>query len=269
MKFLRDLTVGHYYPVGSAIHSLDPRVKLIGLLLCALTLFTLKTLWGLALFLVGSIWVVRWAHLPLLAVVRGLRPFAGLFVLTACLQLFFTPGEHPLFVGPGPVSITREGLRQAIRIGGQLSLFILLSSVFTLTTSPLELLRGLEKITGPLARLKIPVSEICLAMLLCVRFLPILGQEAQRIQEAQLARGIDPYSGSLSNRLRKFHGIFLPLLYNVVWRAEELATAMAVRGYGEDVEKQTLKYMRLSTADFMALAIVTSWCIALFLFFHG
>jgi energy-coupling factor transport system permease protein len=202
-------------------------------------------------------------------VIRGLRPFAGLFILTACLQLFFTAGKPLIPLDLGPLNITREGLHQAVRIGGQLCLVVLFSSILTLTTSPLELLRALEKFATPLKRLRIPVADICLAMLLCIRFLPILGREAERIGEAQLARGVDPTTGSYRSRLRKFHGIFLPLLYNVLWRAEELATAMAVRGYGQNTEKQTLKYMRLSVTDCLGLALITLWCVALFLLFRG
>ena len=168
----------------------------------------------------------------------------------------------------GPLNITREGLYQAVRIGGQLSLFILISSILTLTTSPLELLRALEKLGRPLTRVRIPVPELCLAMLLCLRFLPILGQEAERIIEAQRARGIDLNSGTWRNRLEKFHGIFLPLLYNVMGRAEELATAMAVRGYGQTTEKQTLRHMRLSAVDCVSLAVIVSWCATLLWLFR-
>jgi energy-coupling factor transport system permease protein len=269
MKFLQDLTLGHYYPTKSSIHSLDPRVKLIGLFLSAITLFALQRVWGLALFLLASLWLIRRAHLPLATVIRGLRPFAGLFILTGCLQLFFTAGTPLIPMDLGPLNITREGLHQAVRIGGQLCLVVLFSSILTLTTSPLEMLRALEKFGAPLKRIRIPVADICLAMLLCIRFLPMLAQEAQRIREAQLARGVDPTTGSYRSRLRKFHGILLPMLYNVLWRAEELATAMTVRGYGQNLEKQTLKYMRFSITDCLCLALITSWCIALFLLFRG
>lgn len=269
MKFLRDLTLGHYYPTDSAIHSLDPRVKLIGLFLSGITLFTLDKLWGLALFFLAALWLTRCSHLPLTTVLRGLRPFGWLFLLTACLQLFFTSGQPVVPFDLGPLNVTREGIHQAIRIGGQLALFILFSSILTLTTSPMELLRALEKFGSPLTRVRIPVPDLCLAMLLCIRFLPILGQEAERIVEAQTARGIDLKSGTWRNRLEKFHGIFLPLLYNVLGRAEELATAMAVRGYGQTIEKQTLKSMRLSAVDCLSLAVIVSWCITLFWLFRG
>jgi energy-coupling factor transport system permease protein len=143
------------------------------------------------------------------------------------------------------------------------------SSILTLTTSPMELLRGLEKFGSPLKRVRIPVADLCLAMLLCIRFLPILGQEAERIMESQVARGIDFKSGTFRDRLEKFHGIFLPLLYNVLGRAEELATAMAVRGYGQAFEKQTLKSMRMSKGDRLSLVVIVCWCITLFWLFRG
>ena len=76
-------------------------------------------------------------------------------------------------------------------------------------------------------------------------------------------------SGTWRNRLEKFHGIFLPLLYNVLGRAEELATAMVVRGYGQAVEKQTLKSMRMSRGDRLSLVGIVFWCITLFLLFRG
>ena len=269
MKFLQDLTLGHYYPTDSAIHSLDPRVKLIGLFLSGITLFALDRLLGLAIFLVAALWLIRRSHLPLRIVIRGLRPFVWLFLLTACLQLFFTSGQPIMNFDLGPLTITHQGVHQAIRIGGQLALFILFSSILTLTTSPMELLRALEKFGRPLTRIRIPVPDLCLAMLLCIRFLPILGQEAERIFEAQTARGIDLKSGTWRNRLEKFHGIFLPLLYNVLGRAEELATAMAVRGYGQTVEKQTLKSMRLTTVDCLGLVVIVSWCIIVFWLFRA
>jgi energy-coupling factor transport system permease protein len=264
MKYFQNLTLGFYYPTSSSIHSLDPRVKLLGLLLSAITLFALERVWGLGFFFLASLWLIRCAKLPVVTVLRGLRPFAGLFLLTACIQLFFTPGQ-PLFTADlGPLNVTREGLYQAVRVGGQLALVILLSSILTLTTSPLELLRALEKLAKPLNRIRVPVADLCLAMMLCIRFLPILSQEAQRIMEAQMVRGIDPTFGSWRNRLKKFHGIFLPLIYNVLARAEELATAMVVRGYGQSMTK--MKYMRFSMADHLGLALVTIWCFTIFWF---
>jgi len=127
----------------------------------------------------------------------------------------------------------------------------------------------MEKLGTPLMRFSIPVPDFCLAMLLCVHFLPILGQKSQWIMEAQRARGIDPFPGTWQERFQKLRGIFLPLLYNVPWRAEELATAMAVRGYGRTVEEQTLKQMRLSEGDRVGLSLVTAWCATLYLLFRG
>jgi energy-coupling factor transport system permease protein len=269
MKFLSDITLGNYYPAASSVHALDPRVKLIGLVVTAVTLLSMQNLWGLTLFSLASLLVIQAARLPLSLVVRGLRPFIGLLLLTACLQIFLTDGQKLVPLALGPLSLTREGFYQAVRTCGQISLIILFSSILTLTTSPLELLRALEKLSMPLRRCRVPVSELCLAMLLCIRFLPILGQESQRIVEAQRARGIDLNSGTWRQRLQKIHGIFLALLYNVFWRAEELSTAMTVRGYGRAVEKQTLQHMHLTTADRLGLALVTAWCITLYYLFRG
>jgi energy-coupling factor transport system permease protein len=267
MKFLQDLTLGHYYPAASPVHGLDPRVKFLALGMSAITLLSMHSLWGLLFFFGASLGIARLARLPLSKVLRGLRPFATLLLFTVCLQIFLTEGE--VLVSLGPLQVTREGLHQAVRVCGQLALILLLSSLLTLTTSPMELLRAMEKLGTPLIRLKVPVPDLCLAMILCIRFLPILGQESQRIMEAQRARGIDPSFGTWRERFQKFRGIFLPLLYNVMWRAEELATAMAVRGYGRTVDKQALKQMRFSAADRVGLGLVTGWCGALYVLFRG
>jgi energy-coupling factor transport system permease protein len=132
-----------------------------------------------------------------------------------------------------------------------------------------ELLRGMKRLGAPLIRFRVPVPDLYLAILLCIRFLPTLGQESQRITKARRAPGIDALSGTWLERLQKFRGIFLPLLYNVLWRAEELATAMAVRGYGRTVEKRTLKQMCLSATDRAGLSLVVVWCVALYLLFRG
>ena len=127
----------------------------------------------------------------------------------------------------------------------------------------------MEKLGAPCMRFRIPVPDLCLAMFLCISFLPILGQESQRIMEAQRARGIDPFSGTCRERCQEFRGIFLPLLYNNGWRAEDLVTAMAVRGYGGTVEQQTLRQMRLAAADQAGPGLVVAWCVFLYLLFRG
>lgn len=257
MKLLRDLTLGLYLPGTSPVHGLDPRAKLGACVLAMAATLSPGSAWGavwswplLALGLGAS-------RVPAGLFLRGLRPFVWLFAFTLVLHGLTTPGRDLLGqVWPGwGLGFTREGLLQGGAVCVQLATAVGFSSLLTLTTSPTDLVWGLERLGSPLARLGVPVGEFCVTALLALRFFPILYEEAERLTLALRARGIDPGEGGFAARTRNVLPLLVPLFRQVFQRAETLALAMEMRGYRADRPRTSWRARGLGPREAAALGL--------------
>ena len=226
---LRDITIGQYYPTGSVIHRMDPRVKLFGTLVFLISVFVYQGIVGLAVVTVFLAGVIGVSRVPFGYMVRGLRAIMVLMLITALFNLFLTPGE--LLVSFWKLKITREGVASAVRMAIRLTYLILGTSLMTLTTTPNQLTDGLERSLSPLRRLHVPVHEISMMMSIALRFIPILVEETDKIMKAQIARGADFESGNLIRRARALVPLLVPLFISAFRRANDLAMAMEARCY--------------------------------------
>ena len=139
------ITLGQYLPGDSRIHRLDPRVKLFVMGLAIGVVFQVVSPLGLGASLLICLLATRLARIPASRLLGGLMPFVWLFVFTALLHVFMTPGA-PIRWLPGA---TLEGLQSGLRVGVQLIVAIWVSSLLTLTTSPLDLVWALECTSNP------------------------------------------------------------------------------------------------------------------------
>jgi energy-coupling factor transport system permease protein len=254
MKFLQDITLGQYLPGDSFLHRLDPRTKFISLLLFMIATFMVKSflalamLWGL-FFLALAFSGLSWGF-----VFRGSRSFLWLFLFTAAVHFFFTPGPSLPFFPLGFINLTWPGLEKGALVAAQLFLAILISSLMTLTTSPLQLAHGLERLISPLKRFHVPVEDFSMMTMLAIKFIPILLGETNRIIKAQSARGVDFESGNFFRRAKNIVPILTPLFHSVFKRAEDLAVAMLARGYVSGARRTHLHELKMGKRDYWVLA---------------
>jgi len=199
------------------------------------------------------------SSIALKRLVQGIRPFFWLFVFTAILHLFMTPGD-PL---PCLPYATQQGLQHGLVVGMQLTCAIWISTLMTLTTSPLDMVWALEWFLRPLQYLKIPVEEIALLVMLAIRFIPLLFEETDRIVKAQKARGIDIESGGLMRRVKALLPVLIPLLQGMLRRADDLAVALTLRGYAPGMPRTTSKNISIRLNDVITLVV----CAAIWLAF--
>jgi energy-coupling factor transport system permease protein len=200
--------------------------------------------------------VIRLSNIPVISVLRGVVPFLWLFLFAAIAHLFFTPGRS---IGPFPigfVNITEEGLINGVLISTRILSIIILSSLLTLTTTPLELTTALKRVLSPLKAVKAPVDDFVMMMMLTIRFVPILLLESQRIINAQKSRGIDFETGGVFSRARKLVPILIPLFQLSFKRADELAVAMVCRGYVTGAQRTSFKELRFTARDVVSMAVV-------------
>ena len=243
---LREITLGQYYPVDSAVHRLDPRTKLFGTMVFIISLFMADSLWAYLLATVVLGLVIRASRVPFKFMVRGLRAVLVLLLISVSFNLFLTDGT--VIVKFWIFKITHEGVRLAGFMALRLIYLVIGSSVMTLTTTPNQLTDGLEKSLGFLNKVGVPVHEVSMMMSIALRFIPILVEETDKIMKAQMARGADFDTGNLIQKAKAM----VPLFISAFRRATDLAMAMEARCYRGGEGRTKMKPLRYRTADGIA-----------------
>lgn len=261
---LRDITIGQYYPTGSVIHRLDPRVKLFGTMVFLVSVFAYRGIAGLAVVTMFLAVMIGISKVPFGYMVKGLRAIAILMLITALFNLFLTPGE--VILQAWKFKITKEGMVSAVRMAIRLTYLILGTSLMTLTTTPNQLTDGLEKALKPLGRLHVPVHEIAMMMSIALRFIPILIEETDKIMKAQMARCASFDEGNMIQKAKALVPLLVPLFVSAFRRANDLAMAMESRCYrgGEGRTKmKPLSYRRLDYGAYLVLILYLTLIIAM------
>lgn len=246
---LKKITIGKYYPAESVIHKLDPRVKLAGTILYIISLFLCSSV---EVYLAATVYLavmIKISHVPVRYMLKGLKPVIFLIAFTAIFSLFFTPGTDVVLTA-GSVQITRGGIKKAVFMVLRLIYLIMGSSLMTYTTTPNRLTDGIEKALRPLNRIRIPVHEFALIMSLALRFIPILMEEAEKIINAQSARGADFDEGGFIKKAKSIISIIVPLLVSSIRRAGDLSLAMDARCYHGGAGRTRMKPLKYSARDF-------------------
>jgi energy-coupling factor transport system permease protein len=257
---LQALTVGQYFPGNSLLHRLDPRTKILGVVLLSIAIFLPKAWPGYLLAALFCLGVTLLAQVPLRFILRGLRPVIFFLAITVVFNAFLTPGEPLFYVWRW--AVTREGLVLSLVASIRLVLVVVVASLLTLTTSPIRLTDGLERLLRPLSPLGVPAHELALMMTIALRFIPTLTEEADRIMRAQAARGADFQSGNLINRVKGLIPVMVPLFVAAFRRADELATAMEARGYRGGRGRTKMKELAFTGLDVMALLVLALFTVA-------
>ena len=250
---LKDVTLGQYFPGNSVIHRLDPRAKLIALIIYIVALFTAGSWVSYGSMFAFLAVTIALSTIPLKAIFHGLKPLVMILIFTGLLNLFFTAGETVL-VTFWKITITLEGVVRAFFMVIRIMMLICATFLLTYTTSPIQLTDGLESLLNPLKKIRVPVHELAMMMCIALRFIPTLIEETDKIICAQKARGADFETGSLLRRVKALIPILVPLFISAFRRADELATAMECRCYQGGDGRTKMKLLRYHRDDYIAFA---------------
>ena len=252
---LKDITLGQYFPGNSVIHRLDPRTKLIMLVVYIVALFMAVNWVSYAVMAAFLVIVVKISTIPPKSIIRGMKPLLMILVFTGVLNLFFTTGEGVPLIDFWIVTIYWEGIARAFFMVVRILLLITCTFLLTYTTSPISLTDGLEALLNPLKRIKVPVHELSMMMCIALRFIPTLIEETDKIMSAQKARGADFETGKLMDRVKALIPILVPLFVGAFRRADELATAMECRCYQGGEGRTKMKLLRYKRCDIQAYGV--------------
>ncbi|MBE6675070.1 MAG: energy-coupling factor transporter transmembrane protein EcfT [Ruminococcaceae bacterium] len=256
-----EASFGVYYEKDSLIHRLDPRTKLLFMIVFLVSIFVAKDIFSYLLLILITVASIIISKVPFMMVLKGLKPIFVIVIFTTILNLFWTQGETELVnwqVIPNhwTIVIYKESLIKA----GVLALRIIVlmactSLYFSYTTTPIELTDGIETGLAPLKKIKVPVHEFAMMMTIALRFIPTLVDETAKIMNAQKARGADFSRGGLIKRAKALIPIIIPLFVSAFRRADELATAMECRCYRGGTGRTRMKVLKMKARDYVFLLL--------------
>lgn len=249
---LKDITLGQYFPGTTLIHRLDPRTKLIFVLMYIIALFVAKTYITYAIMLLILAVSIAASKIPVKTMFKGLKPLTIIIIFTAILNLLYNK-EGTVLVSFWIIKITDQGLIRAGYMVLRIMLLILGTFLLTYTTTPMALTDGMELLLTPLKRIRVPVHELSMMMSIALRFIPTLIEETDKIMSAQKARGADFETGKLIDRARALLPLLVPLFVSAFRRADELAVAMESRCYHGGEGRTRMNKLKMAASDVTVL----------------
>lgn len=255
----KDIIIGQYVPGKSPLHKINPPLKIVFTVFYIALLFLIDKPISYLIFSAYTITLMLISGVPVKMILKGLKPMLWILVFTAIMNIFMTPGEAvwsmPIF--RFTLKITKEGLRTGSLMVIRLLYLLVGTSLLTLTTSPLQLTDGIEKLLKPLSRIKVPSHEIAMMMTIAIRFIPTLAEETDKIIKAQTARGADFETGNIIRRAKAMVPLLIPLFISAFRRADELATAMEARCYNGGDNRTKMKETHMTYVDVSAGVVFT------------
>ena len=250
-----NISLGQYLPGNSVVHRLDPRTKIFLMAIYIAIVFVVKTLPVFVLPVVLLVAIFAFAQVPASYFFSSLKPMKWLLVFMFVINLFATQGTTVWFEWKF-IKLTQEAVEQAVYITLRLVLLVAGTSILTLTTSPIALTDGLEKLMSPLRKLHFPAHELAMMMTIALRFIPTLLEETDRIQKAQMARGADFESGNIFQRAKSMIPVLVPLFVSAFRRADELAMAMESRCYHGGEGRTRMRELHFHARDLIATLLL-------------
>lgn len=244
---IRDITLGQYYRGESSIYRIDPRLKIVMTVVYMVSLFVIDNFVGFAVAFVFMSLVIALSKVPVRFILRGLKPIFLIIIFTFILNLFMYDGT--IIFKIGFLKVTKEGLYVAVFMAIRLIFLIIGSSMLTLTTRPISLTDGIERLLSPLNRIGVPSHELAMMMTIALRFIPTLLEETDKIMKAQQARGADFETGNILNRAKNLIPVLVPLFISAFRIAQDMAMAMEARCYRGGEGRTRMNQMKMGRID--------------------
>lgn len=248
-----NFTLGRYLPLDSPIHKLDPRAKIMAMLLLLITIFFPAGWIGYGVIFVSVSVVIILSKLSVSFIWKAMKPMLFmLFFLLVINALVLKTGTVLFTIGSW--SLYSDAVFQTLYIAVRLLLMIMITTCLTATTKPLEMTLGIEDLLSPFQKSGLPSHEIAMLISIALRFIPDLIDETARIIKAQESRGVDMKEGKLMERVMAILSLIVPLFVSAFQRAEDLANAMEARGYAPGLPRTRYKQLEMKKQDWFLLA---------------
>ena len=251
---MNNIALGRYLPLTSIIHNMDPRAKIGAMLFMMVAIFIPAGYTGYIIIGIAVVLTALLAKLKLSFLWRAMKPM--LFMLSFLLIInLLVVRSGDVLITIGSWNIYTDALTQTLYIVIRLALMIMITTILTATTKPLELTLGIEDLLKPFKVIGVPAHDIAMMISIALRFIPTLIEETQRIMKAQASRGVDMENGKLMEKVKAILSLIVPLFVSAFQRAEELAYAMEARGYIPSRPRTRYKQLKMHGKDVALLLL--------------
>lgn len=261
---MNNISLGRYIPYNTIIHRLDPRTKIIAMILVLVCVFLPIGYIGFATMLLLVFTLLKVAKIKISSIYKSLKPMWFMMIFILVINMFLLKEGEVLFTIFNRPFYTKA-FTQTLMIIIRLVLMISVTTILTATTKPLDLTYGLEYFMSPLKVIKFPAHEIAMTISIALRFIPTILEETQKIMKAQASRGVDLQEGKLKEKINAIISLIIPLFISAFQRSEELANAMEARGYNPSAKRTRYRILKFSGRDVVSIMLsmlVLGGCIA-------
>lgn len=262
---MHNIALGRYLPLDSVIHRMDPRSKIMIMLFLMISIFIPAGIYGYILLAIFIMITLVLSKLKPGYALRSMKPMIWMMVFLLIINCFALRTGTPLF-HIGSFTIYSGAIKQTLYIVVRLMMMIVITTILTATTKPLDLTLGIEKLLKPFEKIGLPAHIIAMMISIALRFIPTLIEEAQRIMNAQASRGVDLENGSIKEKIMAILSLIVPLFVSSFDRADQLANAMEARGYDPNQKRTRYKVLKMTGADYTGMALslcVMAGCIVI------
>lgn len=262
---MNNIALGRYLPLESAVNRMDPRAKIMIMLFLMIAIFVPAGIWG---YLLTGAFIVAALALSKLSIgfaLRSVKPMMFMMVFLLIINILVVKTGQP-WIRIGWFSVYSDAVYQSLYIVVRLMLMIIITTILTATTKPLDLTLGIEKLLHPFEKIGLPAHIIAMMISIALRFIPTLIEETQRIMNAQASRGVDLENGTLKEKVMAVLALIVPLFVSAFDRADQLANAMEARGYDPQKKRTRYKVLKMHAADYAGMTIsvlILAICIAI------
>ncbi|MFR7590035.1 MAG: energy-coupling factor transporter transmembrane component T family protein [Longibaculum sp.] len=256
---MNNMMFGRYLPLDSFVHRLDPRLKIGSLLLLLIAVFFDAGFLGYAILGVFVVIMAILSKIKISQIIKAIKPMLFMMAFLLIFNLLFIQRGNIVFE-LGFLKIYDQALSQTAYIFIRLVLIIIMTTILTATTKPLDLTLGIEHLLSPFKKIGFPTHEVAMMISIALRFIPTLLEETQRIMKAQASRGVEFSEGSLKEKILSIVSLIIPLFISAFQRAEDLANAMESRNYNPEAKRTRYKQLHWKLADTITFIMVLAMC---------
>lgn len=249
-----NIVLGRYLPLNSYIHKLDPRAKIMSMIVLLVAIFIPAGFFGYALLGSFVLIVIVLSKLHFSYILKAMKPMLFMLIFLFVINILVIR-SGTLLIDVGFIKIYNDAISQTLFIVVRLALMISITTILTTTTKPLDLTLGIEDLLSPFKRVGVPAHIIAMMISIALRFIPTLIEETQRIMKAQASRGVDFEQGKLMEKIRGILSLIVPLFISAFQRAEDLAYAMEARGYIPDAHRTRYRQLQIQSIDIIAMVL--------------
>ena len=222
----------------SIIHKLDPRTKIVWLTVLSFLVFVTNNKMQVLEVFGGVILIILLSKLPLKSVWNSSKVYVVLFTLAYMVLFSFL------------LLNIKNGVIEGIFFSMKFLVLILGSIVFSMSTSPRDLMLSLTK-------MKVPY-ELAFMLTLAIRFVPVINREVNHVIDAQKARA-HRIKFSIKHpilSMQTFFPILIPTFHILLIKAFDLSLSIEARAFLAKKERTYPPRLKFKIKDYVSILLL-------------